>query len=398
LTKNISTPLNPKFILPFWFYVSYILPLPYLIDGSHLLKGSTLYRDEHILTESLFVVLVVLMVICLSLVTYKKKNNFAFKNKIKIKNVKVIYYFLAFIWFIFSFKIRELLNLGVAGERPTVIYAGYLQYFLFNGNIVILLYLFENSLKNKKKHIFYASSLALILIISQALLGWRGDVVKILILLLTVAFLAFQKSRIIINEKIKLPKSYVLVALILIPIMIKFGDSIRNEKYDNVISRGFSSSKFEFIESFILRAQGLTRLMVVVDNMDRSYTLTNNFMFLKFNGMSSANYIDRNFYGITPERSHSVGGGGVGNAYLSAGILGAVLVYLFIAIFYRRIYESIITSNYNTFFVLLYAQMMMLLPNYIEENTGMNIFTDFFVVIFFTYLYGVLFTKKRQAN
>lgn len=146
-----------------------------------------------------------------------------------------------------------------------------------------------------------------------------------------------------------------------------------------------------------MRRQGITRLAFVFTKANLPFTLTNNFFFLDLikNDISSTKYIDYNLHGILLEQSHSVGGGGVGNVYLSFGILGVFISYFLLAVFYNKIYFSIAKSRNNIFLIVLYSQMIVILPYYISENFGTDVFKFTFVIIVLSFVFGKLFHIKK---
>lgn len=405
--KKIS--LAPKFIFSFWFLVAYVFPLGFLInnvDSTYLIGDKSVYSDAAVLTESMIVVLVAYVAVLLA-TSIRLKNSSLLWNKTisRIQEIPVNHFvlFIGFIWFVLSFFIRKTYQLGVAGVQPTIPNAGVLQYLLFNGNIAVLSYLFIFSLKKGKKYLFPVIILAFVLIVSQALLGWRGDVIKVLVLLVAL-YVIVKKTRLnnlsvsAVNKNktlYKIPKKYFYLVLVLIPLMIKLGDVSRSDTIGvNYGHNEEESPTIEYLTKFILRGQGLTRLMYIVNEEDSSFSLTNNFFFLELGDVSSIKYIDNKLYKIQSEQSNSIGGGGIGNSYLSMGLLGVFLTYFFIAFVYHKFYNRLLSSNLNPFLVVCYGQMMMLLPNYIMENTGMFIFKEFLVLVLLNYMYGILMRKR----
>ena len=404
LFKTRRSPFSPKFIISFWFLVSYVFPLAFLInqvESNYLLGDKSMYSNVAILTESMIVVLIAYVGVLLATNIRLKKTFVLWKktiNRISKGSLNYLIIIICFVWFVLSYFLRKEYQLGVAGSQPIITsYAGVLQYLLFNGNIVILSYLFIYCFKNKKKYLFPVLLVAFTLIASQALLGWRGDVIKILLLLVSLFYFVKISMKKINNKlttrkkSIKISKKYVYISLILIPLMINMGDLNRSEK----IGRGFQeTSILKYLTKFMLRGQGLTRLIYVVNEEDSSFSLTNNFFFLKLEDMSSINYIDRKLYNIDPKYSNSTGGGGIGNSYLSMGLLGVFFTYFMIALVYHVFYNRLINMGLNPFLVVCYGQMMMLLPNYIMENTGLFMLKEFLVIILLSYFYGVLINKK----
>ena len=226
--RSISKPFSPLFIFSFWFFFSYITPLPYLINGY---SGSASYKtdlfyDPFVLMQALAIVFFGLFGAYLGS-NKKKGNRISFminlSNKIRFHSLKLHHLILAFLWFVLAFIIRFNFKLGIAGEQPTIPFAGVLQYIFLDGSFIIFSYIFLKALEKKGTYLFFAFFLGLLIVVSQALLGWRGTIFKLINLIIVLSWFTMHK-----NFSLNLPKKYLVIILITVPIFMQIGNTVRD--------------------------------------------------------------------------------------------------------------------------------------------------------------------------
>jgi hypothetical protein len=390
ITKNdIFSPLS---IANIFFYISFVCPLFFLFS-----RDIDVALNSVVIAKSLLISLIGLIgFVCGSVIKRKKTNIFPKKWMDRpIRNdISYISHSVLLLWFSFSGYLRYYFKLGVAGEHPLISFAGIFQYLLYEGNIILFSYSLLFSLKSKDKRKIILSVISgLVLVITQAILGWRSAIFSIFIISFLLMGLSIKFS---LNKKNN-TKLIILLFVILIPILVKFGDTVRSEKNQVVGEFAKSNTVFDFVEKILVRQQGLTRLMVVVSNNTDDFFLNDFFIFeLNNQNISPTQYIDMNYYGVKEGVAHSVGGSGPGCLFLSLGTIGVFFGYFILGLFISTVYASMKVFHNRECLMILYASLINYLPYAIAENFGIiETLKKIFVFLFFSIFWNYFFMKKK---
>ncbi|MCP3669435.1 MAG: oligosaccharide repeat unit polymerase [Gammaproteobacteria bacterium] len=285
-------------------------------------------------------------------------------------------------------------HLGEAGVQPTIQYAGIHQYLLFDGVLLLCLWYLAKSLCKNRFYIILALLLLLSMVFVQALLGWRGAIVEILIITAVVFWYQLKSNN--NNKRRSYSFLWLLLPLMFVSSMMQLGNTIRTERLGG--EQEYAKTKEDLVLRIFRRTQGTTRLSAVLEHFG-SLTFTNDYLVkhLYDKNISNTIYIDRNVYGILPYQSHSVGASGPGGAYTSIGMIGVFACYLLLGAIYQSCYSNIIEGSKketNALSIVLYAYMAVLMQSMMSENFSMNDVNNIIAVCFSVYLIKIG-TQKR---
>ncbi len=291
---------------------------------------------------------------------------------------------------------RKWLHLGEAGSQPSVGYAGVLQFFLYHGVLILCVWYLAQALADKKRmHAVMGLLLLLGMAITQALMGWRGWILYVII----IAIVPFWYQFISMETRRHFSMGWLIILLFSSSSVIHLGGMVRTERLGG--ESGFTKGTEELLRNVFLRSQGTTRLAEVAHYFG-PLSFTNNFLIQELMAKNSSVtvYIDRNVYGIEPTQSHSVGSSGPGGPYTAAGILGVLITYGFIGFLYRESYHAIFrpnTSKISVLAVVWYAFLILMLFEILNENFGINSLKMYFAVLAQLCLFKLFLTRNQKA-
>ena len=286
--------------------------------------------------------------------------------------------------------VRKHLHLGEAGIQPWIPYggSGILQFFLYHGVLMFCVWYLVQGLTQNLRHTILGLVLLVGMAITQALLGWRGGIVAVIIIAIVPFWYQFK-----LHDKQKhYSLGWLIVLLCLSYPLIQFGNTIRAERLGG--EHAFAKSTEEFVMNVLTRSQGTTRLAEVT-NLFGPLTFTNDFLIEKLlsKGITTTTYIDRVVYKIEETQSHGMGTSGPGGPYTALGLSGVFVSYLLIGILYRLSYFAIInykSTGTNVFGLVWYAFLFLMLFEIINENFSVNSLKMYFAVLAQLYFFKLL--------
>jgi len=289
--------------------------------------------------------------------------------------------------------VRKTFHLGEAGIQPDIPYAGVLQYLLYQGPLVMSVWFLAQGLVQKRSHALLGLSLLIGLAVTQAILGWRGGILYVLIIAAVPFWYQFKR----VEMQKRYSMGWLMILIVLSSSIIQLGNGVRTERLGG--ESAFTKGNEEFIEKILLRAQGTTRLAEVIKHFGE-LSFTNGFLLEKLyvKDISATVYIDRAVYGVKPTQSHSVGTSGPGGMYTACGLLGVFGSYFLLGGFYRWSYFAMTnheTCNVNVLGVVWYAFLIYMLFEVLNENFGVNALKMYFAVLAQIYTLKFLLKKKK---
>lgn len=314
-------------------------------------------------------------------------------TNISTKRVSIFSFLILLLIVIVAGFIRIQFHLGEAGIQPTIQMAGYLQYVLYNGVLLLCLYYLSQGMRQGSLFTFLGLTLILAIAGTQVLLSWRGGIVYVLITI----FFIFWNNQIQYKEKKMHPLVWLLGLIILVPSFIQYGNSIRAERLGG--ESIFATSKEDFVLNILNRSQGSTRLAVVVNDIG-PLTFTHGFMFIDLfkNNMTATRYIDQKLYGVLPNQSNSFGTSGPGGPYVAFGLLGVMLAFALYGALYRSGYECMKNANKdNVLGIVWYAMTALLLFDILSENLNISNIKLLIALSGMMYIFGRLFLLRRPS-
>lgn len=325
-------------------------------------------------------------------------TRFLLHSKFKQKPVTAIQLIMLILFVVVAGVFRVVFHIGAAKEWASIPYSGLFHYALLDGLLVVLLWYLAGALKQKSlAYTLIAGIPLLLLVITQALLGWRGMIFRVMICVVIVFW--FQK-RLYQNERVRSFAWLVLLGGIGF-FTIQLGHETRSQKTGS--DSDFSKSVSGFVEKVQLRSQGTTRLAEVLNRFDDN-VLTNNWFFMdlaKYNE-TATNYVDRVVYGVKGHQKHSVGCSGPGSVYVCAGLLGVGFVYFLWGVFFANIYEQIgFDENVSPNFIAiaLYASLIDILVYTTSENFSVGVLKKLLCVLAVIYFCKIfLFTTSKKKK
>jgi len=384
--------ISPLFIGPLFFYVIFNLPILFFsligrIDASGLISF-TFIEDEFLFLKSIWLVNIALLGYLLGVyniksIKQKNKRNFIFVKKISKREL-----FFVLFWFIISGLIRYRFKLGAAGQEAEVAYVGILQHLFYTGNVILFSYYFLLSLdKKNKSKFFFVILLGVILITTQIFLGWRGTAYSLGILC-TVLYIIFNNP-----NKLIISKGFIIIAIMALPVATILGNQFRSKSLTDTYV-DYASGPKEFVEKVFFRQQGLTRLLVVIENNQNNF-LTNNFFISELHekNISATRYIDQYFFGVPIGVKNSFGGSGPGCTFLMGGALFTFFIFFIIGVVLKAVYNKLLFSS-KMIYIIIYSNCIILFRAILAENFGLYFMKIFFVTVLFSYGYYYLLKIK----
>ena len=314
------------------------------------------------------------------------------------RNISGIHLILLLLFVVAAGAFRLQFDIGAAKARSSLPFSGYFHYGLLDGLLVVILWFVAASLK--KKNLGYtvlAGASLLGLVITQALLGWRGMIFRVILCVVVVFW--FQK-RLYQNEHVRSFGWLIMLALVGF-FTIQLGHETRARKMK--ADEEFSTSISSFRDKVLVRSQGTTRLAEILYRFD-SRPLTNDWFFLRLRQQreTATNYVDRVVYGVKSHQQHSIGCSGPGAVYVSAGLVGVGFVYFLWGIFYRNVYSQIgfeESTPPNLVSIALYASMFDLLLYTNSENFDIGVLKKLAAVLAITYFCKIfVFTTSKKKR
>ncbi len=312
---------------------------------------------------------------------------------IPTKKVSVISFVVLMVVVVIAGIIRIKFHLGEAGVQPSIQMAGYVQYLLYNGVLVLCLFYLTQGMRQGNLFTFLGLIPILTVAATQVLLSWRGGIVYVLITI----FFIFWNNQIQYRKKKMKPLLWLLALIILVPSFVQYGNSIRAEKLGG--ERNFADTKGDFVLNILNRSQGSTRLAVVVNDVG-PLTFTHGFMFVDLfdRGITTTKYIDLKLYGILPDQSSSVGTSGPGGPYIAFGLLGVMIAFSLYGALYRSGYECVKNANKdNVLGIVWYAITALLLFDTMSENMNISDIKFLFALSGMMYVFGKVFLLRKPA-
>lgn len=306
----------------------------------------------------------------------------------------ILLYVLLACYLVVAGMIRINFHLGEAGVQPKIEYAGYVQYILYDGVLILCLWYLAQGLRKGKLHMLLGLSLLLGLATTQALLGWRGGMFQMLVL--TIIVFWYQKR---MYEKQKVQSFlWLLLLVIFLSSIVELGNAVR-------VKRLGADAKFtqeNFVDNILTRGQGTTRLAEVVKYFG-PITFTNGFLITRLvpEGLSTTQYIDRKIYGVTAKQSNSFGTSGPGGPYTAMGLMGVLSCFGLLGGFYRSVYENIFltkTEGVNLLGVVFYAALMFSLFAMLSENLNLNSVKGLVAIGGQIFVYKMILFQKFSTN
>ena len=290
---------------------------------------------------------------------------------------------------IFAGIIRMELHLGEAGAQPTIPYAGIFQFLLYHGVLMLCVWYLVQGLTQKRSHVILGLVLLVGMAVTQALLGWRGGILYVIIIAVVPFWYQFK-----LHDKLKhYSMGWLIILLFLSYSLIQLGNEMRAERLGG--ESAYAKSDEEFAMNVLTRSQGTTRLAEVVNHFG-PLSFTNDFLLQKLlsQDLTTTVYIDRVVYGIKETQSHSIGTSGPGGPYTAMGISGVLVSYFLIGMLYRLSYFAITnykTTGTNVFGIVWYAFLILMLFEIVNENFSVNSLKMYFAVLAQLYFFKFLF-------
>lgn len=300
--------------------------------------------------------------------------------------------------------IRLTFHLGEPGVQPNFPFAGVLQFTFYEGAIIIALWYLSRGLQKGLSHVVCAMALLAGIALIQALLGWRGGIVAMLMAATGIFILQDEHSK---------NRSPVWLAILAISAVffINLGNEIRAEKLGG--EKEFAKNEQGFLTRVLYRGQGTSRLAEVVKYFGE-VTPTNNSFYkeLAEKGLSATTFIDREVYGVAKNYSNSIGTSGPGGPFVNFGLIGVFLAYLGLGIFFKLIYNLICASNRdNPTAKIIYSYLILSAVQTQSENFGalqlkgmfaitcLGFLFNFFIQRFFTgQKYNLSVTSNTRSD
>jgi len=390
--------LSPPGIFTLGALVGFGLNIPLIVSGY-------LIPDRPISDDTMVKVLVVLL--CANagfmagyLVKLHKlmPTNWIVAVKSPARTVGIGSYILLACWVLIAGFIRIRFHLGEAGIQPLIqsgyIKAGYIQYVLYEGVLILSLWYLSQALSRGSFYILLGISLLLGTTVIQALLAWRGGIAHILVL--TIVLFWYEK-KMYQKHNAGFFLWLVLPVLLLNPI-IEYGNAIRVQRLGGDIK----FTREDYARKLLMRSQGTVRLADVVDYFG-PVTFTNNFFIVELSakGLSTTKFIDQKVYGVLPRQSNSFGTSGPGGPYVAMGLVGVFLAYALLGGFYRSIYRNIFISRtgaLNAMSVVWYALLTYNLLALLTENFNISNIKTFIAIAAQVYVYKLFLYKRHAAR
>jgi hypothetical protein len=365
--------LSPPGLFALATFLAFGLNIPLIYIGNRNIETSDL-TSITITDDALFKVLVIVLVAQVAFVIGYFSNilryvpiKLALVTSARTRKVSPVTYLVLSVIVISAAYIRMTLHLGEAGVQPTVSYAGYLQYFLYDGVLLFCSWFLAQSLRQGRFYILLGLSLMLMLAATQALLAWKGGIAQVGCVAIGLFWYQMQDPK---------KRSYSLLWLLILPLvagtLIQLGNEIRFSRLGG--EQLFANSSTDLIEKIAYRSQGTTRLAAVADNFG-PLTFFNDFLIkdIYAEGLTTTTYIDRKLYAVEAAQSHSVGTSGPGGPYTAMGIFGVAIAYMLLGSFYKSVYKCVQMADRATDNIIakvFYSYLIFVTLSVLSENFG----------------------------
>lgn len=377
------TPLHPAFIISLFFAIGILFPsvLDFYFPFLERLEYFNVNEETK---EEAIVVGIIGLIGALSGILLSRKTlfNILIKGRTLIK-IKKNHYFIISLAAMFAGILRYKYQLGMAGFKPSIPFAGFAQFLLYDSFLAITSIFFIDLIKNFKWSKFYWLAIIVsILTITQTIFGWKSTLIANIIVFST-SFFIFKLNM----EKVRFPLIAIILALLFVPFLFNKGNEQRN--YTEI-------KDSNLIEDILIRQQGYTRLCKVVSSMTNSYTISNDFYIYEISksGLSISSFTDQKIFGIKSWQQTSIGSSGIGALYLSGGFIFVFFGYFILMVILNLIYNLIHNGNNPILFISIYSQLVLLTNSFITENYNLYMFKLILVVLVLTTFYYYIFTKK----
>ncbi|HEY2463011.1 MAG TPA: hypothetical protein VGI32_03040 [Steroidobacteraceae bacterium] len=389
--------LSPPGLFTIACLFAFGLSLPLIYRGNRYIETSD-YTSFLVTDESLFKVLVIVCVAQAAFVLGYYLNLLGFVPAKRMlsaatptRRASVANYLLVAALVIVAGAIRIKLHLGEAGVQPTVGYAGYLQYSLFDGVLLCCAWYLAQGLRQSRLYVLLGLSLLVMMAVAQALLGWRGGIAQVGWIMLGLFWYQGKNA-------------YSLVWLMVLPLVagsiVEIGNTIRSERLGG--DKVFAASSGELIEKIAYRSQGTTRLALVAEKFG-PLTLFNNFLIKDIiaEGVTTTKYVDRKFYAVAARQSHSVGTSGPGGPYVAMGLFGVMIAYMLLGALFRCIYVCVVDDDErsgNIVATVLYCYLIFLLSSLLSENFDIAFVKNMAAVAGFIFILRILIYRGTGSH
>jgi hypothetical protein len=290
--------------------------------------------------------------------------------------------------------VRIAFHLGEAGIQPTIPYSGYFQYVLFDGVKLACLWYLAQGLRQGAAYSFLGLLLLVGIAWTQVLLGWRGGIVHVLI----VVFIVFWYHLLVVRKTSVTLLVWAVAVAMLIPVFVQAGNAVRASRLGG--EQEYAVSASDFLDKVLMRGQGTTRLAAVVQLVG-PLTWTNDFKIreLQKQGLSTTEYVDQQYFLVDPTASNSFGTSGPGGVYLAMGIFGVISAYGLLGMLYRVAYEYMRSSiGRNPLAVAWYATMAHALFGAASENLNLGTAKLLLSLTAFLVLFSLLLLRRGPAT
>lgn len=312
----------------------------------------------------------------------------------KTRDATVFSFVLVMLAVVVAGFIRITFHLGEAGIQPSIPFPGFFQYILYNGITIICLWYLAQAIRRGWLYTFLGFLPMLGVAATQVLLSWRGGIMHVVIMV----FFLFWYNQTQYKKKSTNIVIWAICLAVLVPVFIEAGNSIRTEKQGG--GKDFSAQHRSFIMRVLNRAQGTSRLVVIVNDIG-PLTLTNNFKIfdLASQGLSTTAYIDRKLYGVVPGQSHSMGTSGPGGPYVGMGLLGVISAYLILGVFFRSSYECMkVTDKDNTLGIVWNTIIAFMLFSLLTENFGIGRLKTIIALAGLMYVFSKIMLLQKERK
>jgi hypothetical protein len=288
--------------------------------------------------------------------------------------------------------LRLTFHLGEAGVQPKFVFAGYFQFILYEGSLMISLWFLSQSLKENRILVTLGLGLLISIAIIQALLSWRGAIFSMIILGSAVFW--YQTTR---PGQKNVSITWLVLLAVVAGNITQMGNTIRAERLGG--EKEFAKKGATFIEQVIERSQGTTRLAGVLQYFG-DITWDNNWLILEIleKGDNTTSYIDSKVYHIAKNQSHSIGTSGPGGVYTALGLIGVLLSYFSLGILYRISYSNMLNhATSNPMAIVLYAYLILILMSVLSENFNLLTLKGIIAVYSQVYLFDRFFLRAKSS-
>lgn len=394
--------LAPPALFTLTGLVAFGLSIPLIYQGARYIETSD-YTSFEVTDDSLFKVIVIVIVAQSAFCLGSLLNPLRFiplkralSTTATTRPVSIVTYVLLVGLIAMAGAIRLKLHLGEAGVQPTLRFAGYLQYTLFDGTLLVCVWFVAQGLRQGRLYVVLGMSLMVMMAGVQALLGWRGGIAEVAWILIG----QFWYQPPATQERRPFSFAWLIVLPLVAGSIVQFGNAVRADRLGG--ERQFATSIGGLIQKSAYRSQGTTRLAVVADKFG-PLTLFNNFLIkdIYAEGLTTTTYVDRKFYAVAVRQSHSVGTSGPGGPYVGLGLFGVAIAYLSLGAFYKLVYDCVVATKERTGNILatiVYSYLIFVLLSLLAENFDIAFFKNMVAVAAFIFLLKLAIQRRSSIS